>query len=503
MTPPTPSETLLQAIHHYNEGDMVQAGQLAQTLFNQNPEQAEVVHLLGMVASRTGRLDLAARLLMAAVDLQPQQPHYRLHLGELYGKQGNDEAAEGQYRQAIRLKPDFVHAHVNLGNLCFSRGERAQAMAAYQTATQLDPKTHIAWYNMGIIAQEESDHERALHCFEQALRAAPEVALTHTARAFSLLATGRFLEGWQEYEWRWQLPDNLPRRTAQPRWEGSDPRGKRLYLCTEQGFGDALLFVRYLKQLRAQGAHLILECKPELLNLFQTSQLADQMVARADDDQTPPAFVFDYHLPLLSLPAIPGMFAAPHPTLPESVPYLTADPDLCAQWQNRLRHLPGLRVALCWSGNPETGVNRYRAAPFAAFLPLVQMEGISFVSIQKGRPTQELHQHPEGAQVWDLSAHLTDFAQTAALLTQVDLLISTDTAVVHLAGALGRPVWTLLHTAAEWRWLQHRSDSPWYPSMQLFRQQVPGDWVGVILSVEEALRLRKKQKNHRLEHSHG
>lgn len=490
MAHPTPTDHdhLRLAMRHYNEGDLANAGRLAQALYTLNPQNAEAVHLLGLIASRTERLALAAKLLTLAVDLKPQQPRFRLHLGELYDKQGNHEAAEGQYRQAIRLKPDFVHAHVNLGNLYFATGMREQAIETYQTAIQLDPKAHVAYYNLGIIAQEEGDHEAALVFFEEALQAAPDSPLTQVAKAFSLLTIGRFQEGWQTYEWRWRLPNNAPRICEQPLWDGSDLHGKRLYLYTEQGFGDALLFVRYIKTIRDRGGYVILECRPELLSLFQHAQLADLCVSRAADDASPPTFAFDLHLPLLSLMTLPGFFAGPEPTLPERVPYLHPDPLLCQAWQARLSAIPGPRVALCWSGNPKTAVNRNRAASFSAFLPLWQIPGISFISIQKGAPVQQMRDHAERPPILDLDEELTDFAQTAAVLAQVDLLISTDTAVVHLAGSLGRPVWTLLHTAAEWRWMRHRLDSPWYPSMRLFRQSQAGDWASLLDQVAEALK---------------
>ncbi|MEO5352810.1 MAG: tetratricopeptide repeat protein [Magnetococcus sp. XQGC-1] len=483
-TSQTEQECLLLAVRCFNKGEMGQASRLAQALFASNPNHAEAVHLLGMIASRADHLDLALRLLTLAVDLRPQQASFRLHLGEVNNRLGNSDAAEGHYRQAILLQPDFVHAHVNLGNLLFSRGENEQAMAAYRAAVRLAPDTHAALYNMGIISQEQGDHEAALQLFEQALQAVPESALAHTAKAFSLLTLGRFQEGWQEYAWRWRLPDNAPRRCAQPLWDGSDPQGKRIYLYTEQGFGDALLFARFLEPLRQRGGYLILECKPELFTLFQASRLADELVVRASGDARPPDFDFDCHLPLLSLP---GFFVQPDPTLAERVPYLHPDPLLCREWQARLAPLPGLRVAICWSGNPKTGVNRQRACTFAALHPLLRLPGISFISIQKGEPVQQMRAAPGEWNILDLDAELTDFAQTAAVLTQVDLLISTDTSVVHLAGGLGRPVWTLLHFAAEWRWLQQRSDSPWYPSMRLFRQQQPGDWAGVMRDVVEAL----------------
>ena len=352
-------------------------------------------------------------------------------------------------------------------------------------ATRLDPKADTAFYNLGVISQEYGDHAAALRFFDQALQAAPQVALTHTARAFSLLMTGYFEEGWQAYEWRWRMPNNAPRICEQPRWDGSDPKGRRFYLYTEQGFGDALMFVRYTKQVRMQGGHVVLECKPEMFRLFQSSDLADEVVVRTQEDESPPTFIFDQHLPIVSLA---GFFTTSLQTIPAEVPYLHPDPVLKEQWRTSLQSLQGVRVAVAWSGNPKTSVNRQRACTFQDLLPLLRIPGVSFVSVQKGEPVQQWRDYGGEVALLDLDAQLTDFAETAAVLSHVDLLISTDTAVVHLAGALGMPVWTLLHSASEWRWMQSRLDSPWYPSMRLFRQTTPGDWQEVVVQVEEALR---------------
>ena len=481
----TDQEQLTQAIHHFNTGDLGNASRMAQVLFNKDPHNADAIHLLGMIASRSEHLDLAVKMLKTAIALQPRRPFFHLHLGELYGKQNNTSMAEKQFRQAIILKPDFVHAHVNLGNLLFGNGNQDAAMDAYITAAKLDPNTDAAWYNLGIIAQESGNHLEALHFFDQAIQAAPQAALSHTARAFSLLMMGRFQEGWQAYKWRWHLPNNTPRICAQPLWDGSNPKGKRLYLYTEQGFGDALMFVRYVKLVREIGGIVILECRPEMFRLFQGSNLADELVVRAKDDKTPPTFAFDQHLPLLN---VPGFYTNSLQTIPTEVPYLYPDPTLKEQWYRQLKKLTGLRVAIAWSGNPATSVNRNRACTLQAFLPLLQVTGVVFISVQKGVPVQQLHANQETIKILDLDPQLTDFAETAAVLANVDLLISTDTAVVHLAGSLGLPVWTILHTAAEWRWMQQRLDSPWYPSMRLFRQTTPGDWQEVMDRVETALR---------------
>ena len=493
IQPPTDRESLIQAIDFFNKGELPNAGRLAQALFTKDPNNAEAIHLLGMIASRAERVDLAVMLLKMAVDLHPKNPVFLFHLGELQVKQGNTSEAEIHYQKAIELKPDFVNAHVNLGNVHFGNDNRDAAMEAYRTAVRLDPNTDTAFHNMGIISQKQGDHTAALHFFDQALHAAPQAALTHTARGFSLLMTGRFEEGWQAYEWRWRMPNHAPRQCEQPRWDGSDPKGVRLYIYTEQGFGDALMFVRYVQQVRARGAYVILECKPEMLRLFEGSNLADTHVARAKEDARPPDFEFDQHLPLLSLP---GLFTPSLHTIPAEVPYLYPDLAVKERWHNLLRPLEGLRVALSWSGNPETSVNRDRACTFQLFQPLLQVPGISFVSVQKGVPAQQWRDTRQEVDVLDLDPLLTDFAETAAVLANVDLLISTDTAVVHLAGGLGIPVWTVLHTDSEWRWMQQRLDSPWYPTMRLFRQAVPHDWTEVIERVREALQAWATQAQH-------
>ena len=481
-----PPTDIHQAIRYFNEGDLANAGRLAQELFGQNPRDAEAIHLLGLIASRAERNELAVKLLEMAIDLKPNSAVFHFHLGELYAKQQKTRHAEKQYRRAIDLKPDFVNAFVNLGNIYVGNGDPESAIEAYLTATRLNPKTESAFHNLGILAQERGEHLAALQFFDQAIQAAPQAALSHTARGFSLLMLGRFQEGWSTYEWRWHLPNNAPRICHQPRWDGTQPQGQRIYLYTEQGFGDALMFVRYVPLVEKLGATVILECKPEMTRLFQSSHLAHKQVTRAQNDSNPPDFDFDCHLPILSLP---GFFSPSLSTIPTEVPYLHPDPVLVAQWHDRLKTLPGLRVALSWSGNPETSVNRHRACTFQLFKSLVPITGVSFVSVQKGPPVQQLQDDPDAGMVVNLDPQLTDFAETAAVLAQCDLLISTDTAVVHLAGAMGKPVWTLLHSASEWRWMQERLDSPWYPSMRLFRQQTPEDWPELLKRVKEELLL--------------
>ncbi|MBF0098993.1 MAG: tetratricopeptide repeat protein [Magnetococcales bacterium] len=488
---PTPADIAAltaQAVQQLGQQDHAAVSRSAQQIFALDPHNADALYLLGMSALGLGRADLAANLIDKAIARQPRQPYYHLNLGVAYLRLGQLPQAEAALQQALTLKADLAEAHLNLGNLAFERNERHKAAEHYHQASVLKPDLETSWYNLGILHQEAGDQEQALHHFAQALRCNPESASSHMGRASSLLKQGHYAQGWQAYEWRFRLANNAPRLCPVPRWSGEALQGKRLYLYTEQGFGDALMFARFIPLLREMGATVLLECRPELLALFRDARLADQVVARAMGESQPPPFAYDLHLPLLSLPQVLGCTLE---NLPNRVPYLQVDAAKKEQWADRFPPDTALRVGLSWSGNPEASVNRYRACRLEDLLPLAQVPGITFYSLQKGPPALQLTKEIQAQYgIQALAEELSDFQATAAVLHHLDLLISTDTAIVHLAGALGRPVWTLLHAAAEWRWLERRSDSPWYPGMRLFRQSVLGDWLSPVKQMQEALMQR-------------
>ncbi|MBF0613882.1 MAG: tetratricopeptide repeat protein [Magnetococcales bacterium] len=480
-------QTLLQqALAAYQRRDAVQVTACIRQVLAMDPDNADGYYLLGLNAALLERPEMARTLLDKAIARNPRQPYYHFNLSSVLSDLNQPELAEQSLLTAMALKPDLAEAHINLANLRMHRGELQLARDGYQHGLQLDPNQIVGHYNLGVIFQESGDHQAALTQFDRALQLDLTYAPAHMGRAASLLKTGRFMEGWPEYEWRFRLPNMAPRICPVPRWDGSAPVGQRLYLYTEQGFGDAMMFVRFAPLVRALGATVLLECRPELLTLFAASDLADQVTARARDDQQPPPFAYDLHLPLMSLPAVLGITLD---NLPASTPYFTPPAARVAAWAARLGPKKGLRVALSWSGNPATPGHRDRSCTLHDLLPITTLPGITFYSIQKGIPatqlTAELQQRHA---IIPLETDLTDFTETAAALLHMDLLISTDTAVVHLAGGLNRPVWTLLHHANEWRWLEaHHETSPWYPSMRLFRQTTPGNWNSVITPVRTLL----------------
>jgi hypothetical protein len=301
-----------------------------------------------------------------------------------------------------------------------------------------------------------------------------------------LLLLGDFARGWAEYEWRWRCKGNPERSYPSRQWSGEAPSGKTILIQTEQGFGDSFQFLRYVPMVAALGAEVVLAVPGPLLRLAETLPGVNGVVT--ENDALPD---FDFYCPLLSLPGIFGMSVE---KIPAVVPYLYSPKETAAVWESRLAAETGLKVGLVWSGNPANRMNPRRSIPFPALEPLWRIPGIRWYSLQVGSPTAEisraLHQP-----IMDLSPLLTDFAETAAAIQHLDLVISVETAVAHLAGALGQKVWVPLTVVPAWRWLLGRDDSPWYPTMRLFRQSTPGDWIPVVDALGKELRAMADKKS--------
>jgi hypothetical protein len=327
-------------------------------------------------------------------------------------------------------------------------------------------------------------YEEAMPCLERAIGLRPDLAIIHWNRAIALLLEGRLTEGWAEAEWRFAYTPALRRDFPQPAWDGrSDLAGRTILLHAEQGLGDAIQFCRYAPMVAARGGgdRVVLECQPELAALLTTAPGVAQVVRRGDP--LPP---FELHCPLLSLPHRFGTTLA---TIPAAVPYLTPDPDKVRAWQSRLAaDGPGRKVGLAWAGSPGHANDRQRSCRLSDFAPLANVPGVTFYSLQLGPTGEQATNPPPGLRLLDPTADLRNFADTAALVANLDLVISVDTAVVHLAGALAKPTWVLLPFNPDWRWLRDREDSPWYPTMRLFRQSERGNWKSTIERVASELR---------------
>jgi hypothetical protein len=387
------------------------------------------------------------------------------------------------YRRAVALNPDMPEAWLNLGNALKEGGQLDEAVAAYRRAVAVKPGYALGHSNLGYLLREKGRLDEAVAACRQAIEIDPEHSGAHSNLALALLVQGHFAEGWEAYEWRWKAEGfgTAARDFGRPRWDGGALEGRTVLLHAEQGLGDALQFIRYLPLVQERGGKAIIECQPALQRLFGT--MAGDVPVIAKGAALP---AFDVHCPLLSLPRI---FATDLANMPGDVPYLRADAAEASAWSDRLAaHPPGFRVGLVWAGNPNHTNDRNRSLKPASLLPLGAVKGVRFFSLQKGTGAEGRDGLPAGLELSDVAGELGDFADTAALIANLDLVITADTATAHLAGAMGRPVWTLLPFAPDWRWLLGREDSPWYPTMRLFRQAAIGDWPPVIARVCDQLR---------------
>jgi hypothetical protein len=341
---------------------------------------------------------------------------------------------------------------------------------------------------MGIVLLRAGRPADALACHAEAVRLQPDFAVAHLNRGMALLALGDLAQGWAEYEWRWPAL-KLPRPTIPaPAWDGADPAGRRLLLWAEQGLGDTLQFIRYAGELRARGAEVLFRCPTPLVRLLARTPGISRLIP--EDDPVPAC---DGHAPLVSLPGLLGTRTPED--IPASVPYVHPDPALVSAWAEHVRAIPGFRVGVCWQGSPTNPEDRRRSFGPAPLAPLAAVPGVTLISLQKGegagRRTEVAGQFPIRA-LDGLDEESGPFMDTAAVMRHLDLVVTCDSAIAHLAGALGVPVWVALPHAADWRWLTGRADSPWYPTARLFRQRVPGDWADVFGRMAEELTSRRR-----------
>jgi len=476
---------------------------------------------LGVAFSLLPRLSEAVAALQRAITLQPDFPNAYLCLGSVLTEQGLSEAAVQCYQkglairpgdaqlwfnmgttllelrslseataalqQAIVLKPDLAAAYNNLGNVLLKLQRLSEAVEVLQQAIALKPDYTDAYINLGNALQAQGKVKEAIAAYNRAIALNPSNLEVYYNRATAILLSGNLSHGFAEYERRTKIPrfhHFYEWFDGKPRWGGKNFAGKCLLVYDEQGFGDALQFCRYLPLVKSRGGSVQFSTKPPLLRLFANFPGIDEVI-----EHTAAVIAWtqsDLVVPLVSLPYI---FGTTLHTIPAGVPYLNVEQHSKDVWRKRMNCQEShCRVGLVWAGNPANVSGQIRTCGLKAMLPLACIPGVTFYSLQKGEAAQQANTPPTGMRLIDLTDDIEDFADTAALIMNLDLIISIDTAVTHLAGALGKPVWTLLPLACEWRWLLARDDTPWYPTMRLFRQSAPGDWSGVMTAVARELR---------------
>lgn len=481
------------------------------------PGSVRVLTSLGDALAALDHLDEALDCQRQAIAADPADPVSHHNLAVALGARGDFKAALSASRLALALRPDFAEAHDALATALKGLGRLDEAASACRSALRFRPEFPSAYNNLGIVLKEQGRMDEALECFrtaialdpafpeahcslgtaladlhrfkeamaclDKALALRPDFPIALAARAMARLTLGEFEDGWREYEIRWH-PRLVGRRAMPvPQWQGEPLDGRTILLHAEQGFGDTLHFCRYATVVARAGGRVILEVQRPLTRLLARSWPDATVVGQGDP--LPP---FDLHCPLMSVPLAVGTRLD---TIPAEVPYLAVDPGQAEAWRRRLGNGGNLKVGLAWAGAPRLDdpnsrfIDRRRSVALAALAPLTVVPGVRFVSLQKGDASAQAADAP--FPLTDHTQDLTDFDDTAALIAALDLVIAVDTAVAHLAGALGKPVWILSRFDGCWRWLVDRDDSPWYPTARLFRQRQPGDWVPVVEAVVSAL----------------
>lgn len=487
------------------------------------PEHAKAHNNLGVVLTQLGRSDEAMACYQEAARLQPDYAEAHFNLGIWFGDRKQHDKSIACYERALQARPDYVDAMFNLGLILIHERRPGEAAATLEHAVRLKPENPEGHNNLCLAYADLGRFDAAIASCDAALRLRPFDAKSHMNRGISLAASGRideglaayavalrlqteyvnahwnrslawlaqgdFARGWPEYEWRWQRTETKTRNFPEPRWDGVSLDGKTILLWCEQGLGDTLQFVRYASDLKKRGATVWLECPSKMIPLLSGCAGIDRTLPEG----SPLPAGFDCQAPLMSLPLLCGTTLA---DIPGEIPYLSIDPVLVERWRQELGVSQAFRIGVAWQGNPKHRFDQHRSIPVHWFASLATLDGVELYSLQKGPGVNQLAgiRFP----ILELGSRLDEsggaFLDTAAVMQSLDLVITIDSALAHLGGALGVPVWVALSTNPDWRWLLDRTDSLWYPTVRLFRQQKLGDWAPVFERMREDVRALRDAK---------
>lgn len=425
-----------------------------------------------------GQADVAVEAAYDLLATAPLSVAAYTNLGVALRRLNRLDQAVATYRNALTLEPDNCGLLNNLGIALQDLDQTEEAVECFRRAVTIQPETASAWLNLSLAESALMHNDKAVVAAQRAVAADPSSPPAHTALSMALLMRGDYSEGFAHYEWRSKMPDfPSPKRSfLKPSWRGEDLRGRTIVVHDEQGAGDTIQFARFVPLLSLMGARVFLECNSQLVRLFEGLEGIEGVITRFS-----PLPHHDYQCSLLSLPHLLGTTLG---TIPASTPYIFAEPRLVQLWSKRLESSQGLKIGLIWAGNPEFKGDRLRSPGLEAFQPLFEIPGVTFLSLQKG-PGRAALQSAD----WipphfiDLNDQIADFADTAAIMANLDLIVTSCTGPAHLAGALGKPTWTIIPFSPDWRWLESGERTPWYPTMRLFRQHAVGDWRAVIQQV--------------------
>jgi len=521
------AEIIQIAGRHYQAGRIEQARDLCRQVLQVNSHHAVALNLSGVIAHQQGKGGEAVELITKAIESAPEIHYFHDTLGVVLNGLGRFEEAIEAFVRAVSLCPDYAQAYYNMGNSLSSLSRYEEAIEQYEHALALKPNDACTYYNIAVVLQELDRHIEAVEYFnrsislghndtsvstakavseqilgrhsdaidtlKQALCVKPDCPDAHADLGMVLLTTGNFNQGWNEYQWRlksYLWNDKIPEKL---RWDGSNFKNKRLFVHSEQGFGDCIQFVRYLPMVKARGGTVVFGVYESLHTLLKDFPGTDETINLSVGDLP---MSFDLHIPLMELPRI---FDTTLETIPASIPYIFADSARAAYWRNMLSG-NDFKVGIMWGGSSTHRGKHLRDCKLENFAPLAQIDGVKLYSLQKGKHIEQIEQWADKFPVINLGRQFKDFSDTAGAIENMDLVISVDTSVLHLAGAMGKPTWAALCVAGEWRWLLNRQDSPWYPTMRLFRQKRLGGWDDVFDNMARQLRVmidkRKTPQTH-------
>ncbi len=513
----SPDETINIAVRYYHNGHMEQSERLCRELLQSEHDYPKAFHLLGAIAYQKKQYNTAIELIKKAIAGDRRIPQFYNTLGAAFRAVGKFEEAIIAYQQAISIKPDYAEAYNNMGNAFLSQRRYVDAVEKYNQAVVLNPGDVEAYNSMAIALQYQGKysaaieacnralslkpdyaqayntiasvmlkkgcHDEAIDNYKRALSLKPDYAEAHTNLGIAQLLNGRFEEGWSEYKWRLNINNAINLYNQLPCWDGSPFVGKRLLVRYEQGYGDNIQFIRYLPMVKSRGGTVICQMLRPLTGLFRGFPGIDELIDCALNNQD--EVFYDFYVSLMELP---GIFGTTLETIPGMVPYLHADPVKAEQWRKKLAGT-GFKVGIVWAGKPVHTEDSNRSCQLKQFVPLSKIPGVRLYGLQKGEAAGQVKDLFGIISVINLADELNDFTDTAGVIENLDLIISVDTAVLHLAGAMGKPAWAVLPFTPDWRWMLTRQDSPWYPTMRLFRQEELTQWGAVFERIGRELKI--------------
>lgn len=508
-------EQLASALAYFRGGRYDKAEAIYKKILKKDAQNVGALHMLGLLAQKKDRPERAIQLLIKAAKLDPRRPEILCDLGNAFKAMGRHKDAIKAHRMVLTMLPNSAEAHSNLGSAYKAAGKSGKAVICFESALKMRPKDpelkfnlgsglvaseryeeaeellrqvvyekpeHIgAQINLGASLKEQGRYDAAIRRYQKAIAAVPESADIHWNHALTLLATGNYEDGWAEYEWRMALPGFAMEKMDRPQWQGEDLEGRTLLIHAEQGLGDTLQFIRYLQFVQDIDGDIIFACPPRLVPLARNAASGIQVVGT---DKIPG---HDLQSPLLSLPRL---FNESLPFEPDGDSYLATDTGRVAKWSDQLGENPGRRIGIAWQGSTGYQNDGRRSIPLLNFEPLARIDGTQIISLQQGAGTEQIAEMAWRDRITEFGPDMDGdgaFVDTLAVMASLDAVVTSDTAIAHLAGAAGLPVYLALCHLPDWRWGLKGQSSPWYSTMRLFRQEQPGDWKTVFDNIASTI----------------